>query len=371
MRIKNLDILRGLAILLVLGRHMSPYFPDNLNIYVANILKAWLVSGWIGVDLFFVLSGFLVSGLLFSEYKKFGQISYKRFFTRRALKIYPSFYIFLAFSVLLFYDKLASGKILFMNILSELLYFQNYVYGIWQHTWSLAVEEHFYILLPLLLLLILRMTKRLLYLPALIVSTLFGILIFRSVTVFEIEELNLQQHFYPTHLRIDSLLYGVLISYLYHFKKSVLSRFYEKYKIVLLLGSFAAIPIVLYFFLNSPFLVSSIGFTILYLAFGNLLLFAIFESTVFGKRKMMIANMMAKIGVYSYSIYLWHVAVSRFLINYYRLYDNYYLYLITYILLSIIIGTFVSKIVEYPVLKLRDRYYPSMSKIKVEPKDKK
>jgi peptidoglycan/LPS O-acetylase OafA/YrhL len=53
--------------------------------------------GWIGVDLFFVLSGFLISGLLFNEYKARSSISFKRFFIRRGLKIYPAFYLFFYF----------------------------------------------------------------------------------------------------------------------------------------------------------------------------------------------------------------------------------------------------------------------------------
>ena len=59
--------------------------------------------GWIGVDLFFVLSGFLISGLLFSEYKKRGAISFKTFFIRRGFKIYPAFYVFLLLTGLLAY----------------------------------------------------------------------------------------------------------------------------------------------------------------------------------------------------------------------------------------------------------------------------
>jgi peptidoglycan/LPS O-acetylase OafA/YrhL len=79
-RVRQLDILRAIAVLLVLGRHEH-----------ANAL--WRRCGWVGVDLFFVLSGFLISGLLFSEYKKRGRLDLPRFYIRRGLKIYPSFYV--------------------------------------------------------------------------------------------------------------------------------------------------------------------------------------------------------------------------------------------------------------------------------------
>src|ERR1700758_1823216 len=79
-RNESLDVLRCIAVLLVLGFHF-PYY------------ALWGRLGWIGVDLFFVLSGFLISGLLFQEYKATESINLLRFLIRRGLKIYPSFYL--------------------------------------------------------------------------------------------------------------------------------------------------------------------------------------------------------------------------------------------------------------------------------------
>ena len=83
MRNKRLDFLRGMAIVLVLLFHS----------HLSN-------AGWVGVDLFFVLSGFLISGLLFDEYKRRASISFKRFFIRRGFKIYPAYYVFLLVALL-------------------------------------------------------------------------------------------------------------------------------------------------------------------------------------------------------------------------------------------------------------------------------
>jgi peptidoglycan/LPS O-acetylase OafA/YrhL len=80
-RNQSLDVLRGIAVLSVLGCH-STYSPILRN-----------VVGGVGVDLFFVLSGFLISGLLFDEYKKTGGIRIGRFLLRRGLKIWPSYYL--------------------------------------------------------------------------------------------------------------------------------------------------------------------------------------------------------------------------------------------------------------------------------------
>src|SRR5271169_1218036 len=135
-RILELDVLRGIAILLVMGVHVPAY-------------PIWsTVGGW-GVDLFFVLSGFLISNLLFGEYKSTGDIRLARFFSRRALKLYPSFYLLLA--VTLVYCFFWHVPITAREILGEATLTQNYIGAIWGHTWSLAVEEHFYIFLPVVL----------------------------------------------------------------------------------------------------------------------------------------------------------------------------------------------------------------------------
>lgn len=109
-RRRELDFLRGLAIVLVLFRH-QPLFTYTMNM------------GWIGVDLFFVLSGFLVSGLLFKELIKFGNIKPSTFLIRRGFKIYPLFYIaLLVFTIGAIYE----GRFSLPYFLSEMFFYQNY-----------------------------------------------------------------------------------------------------------------------------------------------------------------------------------------------------------------------------------------------------
>src|ERR1700730_6928049 len=116
MRNKRLDVLRCIAVLLVMFNH-------------GGIWPAAAQHGWIGVDLFFVLSGFLISGLLFSEYKARSSISFKRFFIRRGLKIYPAFYLFLFLTVMF-------SRIVFHTLppathcLHEVFFVQNYWRGV-------------------------------------------------------------------------------------------------------------------------------------------------------------------------------------------------------------------------------------------------
>jgi peptidoglycan/LPS O-acetylase OafA/YrhL len=115
--------------------------PTDWQSPLRPVFYAWSLSGGQGVDLFFVLSGFLVSGLLFAEFKKYGRISIRRFYIRRAWKIYPAFYVLIAATYL--YQKFGIGhKMTDVEKVSELFFLQSYVQGFWNHTWTLAVEEH-------------------------------------------------------------------------------------------------------------------------------------------------------------------------------------------------------------------------------------
>ncbi len=152
----SLDLLRLLAVVAVLGHHMEAP-PEETPRLVKAGLDAWMHGGGLGVDLFFVLSGFLVSGLLFSEYKRHGNLSVKQFYLRRGWKIYPAFYCLLAVSYVCHW-LVVGTKMRDRPFFTELLFIQCYQQAYWNHTWTLAVEEHFYILLPLLLLLLVRAT---------------------------------------------------------------------------------------------------------------------------------------------------------------------------------------------------------------------
>ena len=140
--------------LLVLVRHLA-ICPGETSILIRRAQEYLHRGGWVGVDLFFVLSGFLISGLLFTEHKKDGVIGFKNFIIRRGFKIYPGFWVMILLTLLLYsIDGNESKKYLPF----EILFIQNYFPGFWGHTWTLAVEEHFYIGLPLLLIVVYRFT---------------------------------------------------------------------------------------------------------------------------------------------------------------------------------------------------------------------
>src|SRR5437016_4037837 len=207
----NLDALRAIAIFMVLGRHF--YDPHALFVY-------WTRVGWAGVDLFFVLSGFLIAGLLFNSYRSRGTVEISRFYIRRGFKIWPAFYA-LILATLLMNALLPSFAIRTKYLWSEVLFLQSYFPGVWGITWSLAVEEHFYLTLPLVLLL---MTRRSRGKPFAAMPYLFcAVAIFSLACRFaagwnQNGTGNYLTYLYPTHLRIDGLMFGVLLSYFYHFR---------------------------------------------------------------------------------------------------------------------------------------------------------
>jgi peptidoglycan/LPS O-acetylase OafA/YrhL len=142
--IPSLDGLRGISIALVMLAHLA----DTRN------APAWLSSpvfdhGVLGVRVFFVISGFLITRLIFDEIALTGRLSLKLFYIRRALRIFPAFYVYLA--VVALASSLHWLDIPGRNLAFAATYTMNYVLdGRWEtgHLWSLAVEEQFYLLWP-------------------------------------------------------------------------------------------------------------------------------------------------------------------------------------------------------------------------------
>ena len=235
-RLIGLDLLRLLAIALVLGRHMEPV-PSDVNWLFKPVLDAWRNNGWLGVDLFFVLSGFLVSGLLFAEYRLHGSISVKRFYIRRAWRIYPAFFFLIGLTYL--YSLFVLGREpLDRRTLTEIFFLQSYRRGFWNHTWSLAVEEHFYFVLPLLLLLLVRRNRGAVNpfraVPYLVAATSAICLAARIINFTMRTDYSFYTHAFPTHLRIDSLFFGVAIAYVYYFHAEWFRRMFYPRRFIIL-----------------------------------------------------------------------------------------------------------------------------------------
>jgi len=144
--IKVLDGIRGIAALLVLWAHF-PTIEGGLALSYFQQSSRIFYSGYLGVDIFFALSGFLITRILLRE-KSEGRLSFKRFYWKRTVRIFPLYYLVICLVGLL---------ISWENLGWSAAYISNYYFSFdsvpnaLRHTWSLCVEEHFYLFWPLLI----------------------------------------------------------------------------------------------------------------------------------------------------------------------------------------------------------------------------
>lgn len=219
--IPALDGIRGVAIILVLLVHFIP--PVAMQWRLAEwFMKIFSTGGWIGVDLFFVLSGFLITGILL---KTRSQPDYfKNFYIRRTLRIAPVYFLalFILFGVLPFFISTPRFSILQENQLYTWLYATNIglltagrdamdsdvaapaIY------WSLAVEEHFYLVWPAVVFLCsIRTIKRVCF-------SLIGVAIVIRLVGVLVSDGEKNMFFYQTPCRMDGLAAGALVAPLLH-----------------------------------------------------------------------------------------------------------------------------------------------------------
>jgi peptidoglycan/LPS O-acetylase OafA/YrhL len=367
-----LDMLRGIAILLVLGRHfVAP--PVGLG-PLQPFAEAWTAIGWSGVDLFFVLSGFLVSGLLFAEYRETNTVDTRRFIIRRGFKIWPSYIAYLGFVSLWLGWQFHQGRDdAWGDLWANFLHVQNYFGTPRVHTWSLALEEHFYLAIALLFAwLVGRRRGFIHWLPTAIIAGILGEAILRHVMCV-LEGAN-HINLYATHLRFDGLLVGTLIAYYTHFYPTELAAFTRRPLLLLAGGVLLAAPTLTLTPEASPWS-AGLGLTAVYVGFGLILLGWInlrnshaIWGWLFSSRP---AAWLGQIGFYSYSIYLWHVDLAQTPIRKVAQFAQqahvpsgvvWVAATIVYVVAAIFAGRLLSRALESPSLALRERLFPSRTK---------
>jgi peptidoglycan/LPS O-acetylase OafA/YrhL len=398
-RLPHLDVVRGIAILLVLCAHTPAvirihpavdFFFDHLH-----------ETGGIGVDLFFVLSGFLIGGLLFAELAKKATIDVGRFLVRRAFKIWPAYLICLTITCLAAAaargQDLAGNPHPFRTVFAEMwpayLHIQNYCPSTTRFAvfWSLGVEEHFYLLLPgVLLLLCARKAattgeqqsaaSRTAWLA---VGAGAVCLVLRGITrAINPDMDNAYAHYFPTHLRIDSLLAGVSLAAAARFAPNGLDRF-RPWRWLLALIALGSLFLPLLFPDGSYKSVYPFDCTIVMLGSVCAVLLAYFadhpqaSGSASGRGRtwvgLFFVRILAFVGVYSYSIYLWHGYFGPPFSK--RLLDAAHvsiggtgmstlLHLAVYLGVAVALGVIASWLIERPFLALRDRLFPSRQAIK-------
>jgi peptidoglycan/LPS O-acetylase OafA/YrhL len=349
-RSRTLDFFRCVGVLLVLFHHLFKYI---IPVHFSFIAFLFVWGGNIGVDLFFVLSGFLIAGLIFKESDKYGSFQPVRFLIRRGFKIYPLYFftILIGYTAYYFLNESFSG----MDLTGEAFFFINYKNSgdpPLGHLWSISVEEHFYFFLSFLLFLLIKYKK----LSFGLILSLY--LFFFSVGLFSrlFNTLKYTDDFWkisaPSHNRFDSLFFGVLLAYIYNYCEMIVSllncfRFY-----------IIAIALFILFQNFNPDFPHKIRLVLLLglnpICFG-LIIFYLFQDMRFEKSKLL--NPFVYLGRFSYSIYIFHALIL--FICYHFFSGNSVVFYLLSVFLSLFIGVMFSKLIERPFLYLRDLFFPS------------
>ena len=212
----GLDLLRALAIIVVVIYHAGIMgFPTPGRVH------RW---GWIGVDLFFALSGYLIGGQLLAPLAGGKPTNLKRFFARRALRIMPAYFVILAIYIFLPSWREYPEMYPWWKFLVSVQNIGLHGGTAFSHAWSLAVEDQFYLALPFILLFVNRYPRAAIVIPCLI---FFGGILLRTFLAYqhpsEISGVAFRDYqawiYYPTWTRLDPLVFGVALAAIEKFRQ--------------------------------------------------------------------------------------------------------------------------------------------------------
>ena len=303
-RLPGLDLLRAIAIVWVMLFHS--YIVGGLGSDFA-----WLSRfGWAGVDIFFVLSGFLIGTQVLKPLAAGAPFSFGSFYARRAYRIVPAFVVILM--LYLWFPALRESPgmapwwqfaTFTMNLLID--------YGSQQafsHAWSLCVEEHFYLLFPLLAWWLARRPSRVRFAMVFVGVLLAGIALRSAVWLHDVavdppRNWFVEDIYYPTWMRLDGLLMGVGLATLRIYRPQAWSRLQAHANLVLLAG-LVVLSLALWLFRDRTGLPgNSIGWPVLSFGLALLVFAAAGRNSVIGRWRLPGAGWIAAI---SYSLYLSH-----------------------------------------------------------------
>lgn len=298
-RSRALDVVRGLAILMVLIWH---YLPEKSPI--PNFLFYSTRLFWSGVDMFFVLSGFLIAGILMQNVDKKNYFSI--FYIRRSARILPLYLaLCFAFYLLLRYDPDAIYNTYkrHLPIWSYLTFTQNFFYAARQRfadpwmdvTWSLAVEEQFYVFFSFLIYIT---KKKYLYIVAAILILLAPVLRFYSS--------SMTSYILPFH-RVDSLMFGLLLALVWRSDNT--KEFFKKYISIFKWTCFIFLIGAAYLTYQQKSFGDAFTHSWLALFYSNVILLALFSDPI-ARWSVFNNGVLEWLGLRSYGIYLLHKPVQ-------------------------------------------------------------
>jgi len=348
-RIFGLDLLRSIAIIIVVQMHSRELFPFRLS----GIPSFSMIDG---VDLFFVLSGFLVGSMIINSIDKKKQFKFfdmLNFLQRRWFRTLPNYFLFLLINIVLIYFGLVKGE-LNKYLVTYFVFFQNfykpYDFLFWE-SWSLSVEEWFYLLFPIILFLLLTFTRKY---KTVIISTILLFLLFPLAYRIIHSNMSVDGDFWDLYFRklvltrLDCIGYGILGAYIHKYHEIFWNK-YKKYFFIagLLIMLFLCINTIEYnMFYFKTFFFSLFGLSIL-------LLIPKLESI---KTEKIPLRPFAFISKISYSMYLCHIPLYQLIINNSQPTNKWEMLLVFlfYWVSVILFSTLVYKLFEKPMMNLRE-----------------
>jgi peptidoglycan/LPS O-acetylase OafA/YrhL len=360
-RFAGLDHLRALAIIIVFAYHYSMWgHPPGLY----ESLGSW---GWTGVDLFFVLSGYLIGGQLFAKLSRNQPISYGEFYLKRSLRILPSYFAVLALYIAIpaFTERSHLPPLWRMLTFTQNFGLDLSQHGAFSHAWSLCIEEQFYLFLPLLIIGLTTLkagTKAVWIIPALF---LFGFAV-RSYIWFDILTSPEQTSFgktyykliyYPTWSRLDGLLAGVALAAFYYFKPIAWQRLTRRGNWLLLIALLllAGAWLIAHDDHQYEMRGAIFGYPAIAIGYAALVLASLSPSCFLARHASLITRQIANL---SYAIYLTHkqlIHLTHETLRPWGIDDNSYTCFWISVAVAALGGWLLHLAVEKPFLRLRDR----------------
>lgn len=355
-RMPGLDLLRAIAVVWVMLFH---------SFLVGGLGEdwAWLSRyGWMGVDLFFVLSGFLIGGQVLAPLARGERLRFGDFYLRRAFRILPAFWAVLAVYLLWPGFREAPGmepwwKFATFTVNLSIDYADKAAFS---HAWSLCVEEHFYLLFPLLAWLLLRRPAWWKFATACVLVVLGGIALRAEIwTYFDALDPDrywfVEELYYPTWCRLDGLLAGVTLAVLQVFRPQAWER-WQRYANMTSFAGIAVMALAFWLFRERTGLLgNSIGWPVLSLGLALLVFAGVSQRSWIGRWRVPGAAWLAAI---SYSLYLVHKAMFHVVESHFgrTLEGKGVLAFMAYGAGALIAAAVLYYAVERPFLKLRDRW---------------
>jgi peptidoglycan/LPS O-acetylase OafA/YrhL len=377
-RIPELDGMRGLAILLVLMVHIIPYNPVQIHYPGEKYIASFASMGWAGVDIFFVLSGFLITSILLRT--KSGAGYFKKFYVRRILRIFPLYYITIT---IVFIVAPLINSTLKTEVLANMPWYYLYIVN-WGFafnrltdslsiglTWSLAIEEQFYLAWPLVVYYL--NSKKLAFLSVILIlsSLIIRVGLFNyNGNLFDYSEF----FYHATFTRFDSLILGALIAVAFESEwwKGALKRI----AVPILFITVGLVGYLIRLRPDSPLWdnppMYTYGFTLLALGAGGLIVILTTSAYNNPLRRLFRNSILSFFGKYSYAIYIFHRLVIQLLEDGFKNnqltgFPFWLLFNVLSVVIPVIMALISWNLFENPILNLKRYFEYQVESKKISP----